>query len=48
MKLMYRIKWLDKMRAALSKSLFDLIKLLIVLLSVWIMFGVFGIILYES
>ncbi|CAD8095967.1 unnamed protein product [Paramecium sonneborni] len=48
MKLMYRIKWLDKIRAALAQSLFDMLKILLTLVSVWIMFGVFGIILYES
>ncbi|CAD8114498.1 unnamed protein product [Paramecium sonneborni] len=48
MKLMYRIKWLENIRAALAQSLLDMIKILITLISVWIMFGVFGIILYES
>ncbi|CAD8191236.1 unnamed protein product [Paramecium pentaurelia] len=48
MKLMYRIKWLDKIRAALAQSLLDILKILLTLISVWIMFGVFGIILYES
>ncbi|CAD8181015.1 unnamed protein product [Paramecium pentaurelia] len=48
MKLMYRIKWLDKIRAALAQSLLDMLKILLTLVSVWIMFGVFGIILYES
>ncbi|CAD8054707.1 unnamed protein product [Paramecium primaurelia] len=48
MKLMYRIKWLDNIRAALAQSLLDMLKILLTLISVWIMFGVFGIILYES
>jgi len=48
MKLMYRLSWLDKLRLALGRSLADIWNVLITMLSVWIIFGVYGIILYEQ
>ncbi|CAD8120846.1 unnamed protein product [Paramecium sonneborni] len=48
MKLMYRLSWLTNLREAIGRSLFDILNVLITLLSVWIMFGVYGIILYEQ
>ncbi|CAK63943.1 unnamed protein product (macronuclear) [Paramecium tetraurelia] len=48
MKLMYRISWLDTLRLALGRSLADIWNVLITMLSVWIIFGVYGIILYEQ
>jgi len=47
MKLMYRVSWLTNLREAIGRSVFDIINVLITLMSVWIMFGVYGIILYE-
>lgn len=47
MKLMYRLSWLTNLREAIGRSLFDILNVIITLLSVWIMFGVYGIILYE-
>ncbi|CAK68274.1 unnamed protein product (macronuclear) [Paramecium tetraurelia] len=46
--LMYRISWLIQLRAALAQSLVDILNVLITLLSVWFVFGVYGIILYEN
>ncbi|CAD8198931.1 unnamed protein product [Paramecium pentaurelia] len=48
MKLMYRLSWLTNLREAIGRSLFDIFNVIITLLSVWIMFGVYGIILYEQ
>ncbi|CAD8187083.1 unnamed protein product [Paramecium octaurelia] len=48
MKLMYRLSWLTNLREAIGRSLFDIFNVLITLLSVWIMFGVYGIILFEQ
>ncbi|CAD8111921.1 unnamed protein product [Paramecium sonneborni] len=48
MKLMYRLSWLDKLRLALGRSLADIWNVLITMFSVWIIFGVYGIILYEQ
>ncbi|CAK56635.1 unnamed protein product (macronuclear) [Paramecium tetraurelia] len=48
MKLMYRLSWLTNLREAIGRSLFDILNVIITLLSVWIMFGVYGIILYEQ
>ncbi|CAD8111377.1 unnamed protein product [Paramecium primaurelia] len=48
MKLMYRISWLIQLRAALAQALIDILNVLITLLSVWMVFGVYGIILYEN
>jgi len=47
MKLMYRLSWLTNLREAIGRSLFDIFNVLITLLSVWMIFGVYGIILYE-
>ncbi|CAD8096268.1 unnamed protein product [Paramecium sonneborni] len=48
MKLLFRISWLTQLRIALGYSLVDITNVLITMLSVWIMFGVYGIILYEG
>ncbi|CAD8125783.1 unnamed protein product [Paramecium sonneborni] len=48
MKLMYRINWLIQLRAALGQALVDILNVLLTLLSVWMVFGVYGIILYEN
>ncbi|CAD8196993.1 unnamed protein product [Paramecium pentaurelia] len=48
MKLMYRLSWLTNLREAIGRSLFDIFNVLITLLSVWMIFGVYGIILYEQ
>ena len=47
MKLMYRLSWLTNLREAIGRSLFDIFNVVITLLSVWMIFGVYGIILYE-
>ncbi|CAD8075871.1 unnamed protein product [Paramecium primaurelia] len=48
MKLMYRITWLSQLRAALGQALLDILNVFITLVSVWLIFGVYGIILYEK
>lgn len=47
MKLLYRISWLTDLREAVGRSLLDIFNVLITIVSVWIVFGVYGIILYE-
>ncbi|CAD8091567.1 unnamed protein product [Paramecium primaurelia] len=48
MKLLFRISWLTQLRIALGYSLVDITNVLITMLAVWIMFGVYAIILYEG
>lgn len=48
MKVMYRISWLETLRSALGKSLADIWNVFLTMLSIWIIFGVYGIILYEQ
>ena len=48
LKLLYRIKWVAKIRAALTQSLFDIINVFVVLLLVWLMFAVFSMMLYAG
>lgn len=45
---MYLITWLDTVRLALGRSLADIWNVLLTMLSVWVIFGVYGIILYEQ
>jgi cellobiose-specific phosphotransferase system component IIC len=48
MKLLYRIKWVARVRAALSQSLLDIINVVVVLLMVWLMFAVFSMMFFEN
>ncbi|CAD8117020.1 unnamed protein product [Paramecium sonneborni] len=48
LKLLYRIKWVARVRAALTQSLFDIINVFVVLLMVWLMFAVFSMMLYAE
>ncbi|CAD8106693.1 unnamed protein product [Paramecium sonneborni] len=48
LKLLYRIKWVVRVRAALTQSLFDIINVFVVLLLVWLMFAVFSMMLYAG
>lgn len=48
MKILYRMKSVNKVRAALSQSLLDIFNVLVVLIQVWLVFGVFGIALYRG
>ncbi|CAD8084276.1 unnamed protein product [Paramecium sonneborni] len=48
LKLLYRIKWVARVRAALTQSLFDIINVFVVLLMVWLMFAVFSMMLYAD
>ena len=46
MKLIYRIKMLEKIRDAWALSFYDLLRVGIVLLGVWLMFAIFGMTLF--
>ncbi|CAD8125822.1 unnamed protein product [Paramecium sonneborni] len=46
--LLNRIKFLNVLNSALYQSLVDILNVLLTLFSVWIIFGVYGIILYEG
>ncbi|CAD8208793.1 unnamed protein product [Paramecium pentaurelia] len=46
--LLNRIKFLNVLSSALYQSLVDILNVLLTLFSVWIIFGVYGIILYEG
>lgn len=48
LKLLYRIRWVARVRAALTQSLFDIINVFVVLLLVWLMFAVFSMMLYAD
>ncbi|CAD8187071.1 unnamed protein product [Paramecium octaurelia] len=48
LKLLYRIKWVVRVRAALTQSLFDIINVFVVLLLVWLMFAVFSMMLFAD
>ncbi|CAK56623.1 unnamed protein product (macronuclear) [Paramecium tetraurelia] len=48
LKLLYRIKWVVRVRAALTQSLFDIINVFVVLLLVWLMFAVFSMMLFAG
>ncbi|CAD8106039.1 unnamed protein product [Paramecium primaurelia] len=48
LKLLYRIKWVVRVRAALTQSLFDIINVFVVLLFVWLMFAVFSMMLFAG
>ncbi|CAK62925.1 unnamed protein product (macronuclear) [Paramecium tetraurelia] len=48
LKLLYRIKWVVRVRAAITQSLFDIINVFVVLLLVWLMFAVFSMMLFSD